>query len=247
MQMLNVSDNQELQTAKNFMFWSLIGYAICCFVIAIPFINFLSFIGMIASFIVGMIGLYKFSKLCNTFVFRLYLFSFLLGIGFQIVGWTCIVLTGFSESTIPLVILAILAIGYYALIIYWAYLMSYEMSARTNLKEFIVSFKLSIIAIFGLVACVSVLSGILASVLLETASDLGGLENLSAYELESAVLFFVDSYTATLIALGGLGVFLFGVAIASFVFLLMGVYKIQEVSVREVNTYKPEKTSHAGD
>ena len=83
--------------------------------------------------------------------------------------------------------------------------------------------------------------------LLETASDLGGLENLSAYELESAVLFFVDSYTATLIALGGLGVFLFGVAIASFVFLLMGVYKIQEVSVREVNTYKPEKTSHAGD
>ncbi|RDU55261.1 hypothetical protein CQA49_02520 [Helicobacter sp. MIT 00-7814] len=247
MQILNIRDNQELQSAKNFMFWSLISYIICCFVVVIPFVNILAFIGIIASFVVGMIGLYKFSKLCNTFVFRLFLFSFLLGIGFQITSWVLGFLAGFNESAIPLAILGVLAIGYYALIIYWAYLMSYEMSARTNLKEFIVSFKLSIIAIIGMVACVGVLFGLFASVLLEAASEFGGLENLSSYRLESVMLVFVDSYTATLIAIGGLCVFLVGVAIASFVFSLMGLYKIQEVSVREVNICKLEKTSNAGD
>lgn len=241
MQVLNVRDNQELQSAKNLMFYSLVSYFICCFVIVIPFVAFLAVIGMIASFVVGMIGLYRFSRLCNTFIFRLYLFQFLLVIGLDIAGAICATASVFSESAIPLVILALLVIGYSALAIYWGYLMSYEMSARTNLKEFITSFKLSIIATIGTIACIGMLFGIFASILLEASSDFGGLENLSGYELESIKFFFVEGYSATLIAIGGLFVFLLGVGIAAFVFLVMGLYKIQEVSVREVNTCKLEK------
>ncbi|MGI0405722.1 hypothetical protein ACRE1U_00160 [Helicobacter himalayensis] len=247
MQVLNIRDNQELQSAKNLMFYSLISYFICCFVIMIPFVAFLAVIGMIVSFVVGMVGLYRFSRLCNTFIFRLYLFQFLLAIGLDITGAICATASAFSESAIPLMILALLAIGYSALAIYWGYLMSYEMSARTNLKEFITSFKLSVIAAIGMIMCIGMLFGIFMSILLEVSSDFGGLENLSSYELESIIFPFVEGYSATLIAIGGLFVFLLGVGIAAFVFLVMGLYKIQEVSVREVNTCELEKNSNARD
>ncbi|RDU55224.1 hypothetical protein CQA49_02315 [Helicobacter sp. MIT 00-7814] len=212
MQMLNINENQELQGAKNFMFWSLISYIICCLVCGIPFVNFFAFIGIIASFVTGMVGLYRFSKLCNTFVFRLTLISFLLGIGLFIVGMTCIILTQVTKNPVPLVILVILAIVYCVLVFYWYYLVSYEMSARTNLKEFITSFKLSLIWAIGMLSV-------------------------------PWLLLFLLGQQAALISV----VVLFIVSIAAVVFLAMGLYKIQEVSVREVNICKLEKTSNARD
>lgn len=212
MQMLNISDNQELQGAKNLMFCSLIVYIICPLVSWIPFINFFAFIGIIASFVVGMVGLYKFSKLCNTFVFRLFLISFLLGIGLFIVSMACIVLTQATKNPVPLVISAILAIVYCVLVVYWYYLMSYEMSTRTNLKEFITSFKLNLIWAIGMLSV-------------------------------PWLLLFLLGQQAALISVA----VLFIVSIAAVVFLAMGLYKIQEVSVREVNICKLEKTSNARD
>ena len=237
MQTIHINDNQELQKAKNLIFYSiLIGILaqpaglFFAFIISAPSISTItSSIAFIAS-IVALVGYYQFSKLCNTFIFRLMIFNILL----TIVAYSLVFVCVFSVASmrferldtwyIPAIIASVIFIAYIAIEVYWGYLMCYELAARTGQREFITSFKLFCIGFTLLVLAV-------------------GLFLLPVIDYLYMSFYLIDNLTGTIQGISAyiLLVIAMLVAIAALVFFILGIYRIKEVTIREVNQIRLEK------
>ena len=238
MQTIHINNNPELQKAKNLIFYSIL------ISILAPFVgSFFGFIGSTPSIsaitspiafianIVALVGYYQFSRLCNTFIFRLIIFNILLTIAVYLLVFICSISAAsmFSDISdtwyISAIIASVIFIAYIAIEMYWAYLMCYELSARTGQREFIATFKLFCIALALLV-----LAGGLFLLFITSNSYMNFYHMLD--DLASAIQGIMASILLVIAML---------VAIAALVFFILGIYRIKEVTIREVNKMRLEK------
>lgn len=238
MQTIHINDNPELQKAKNLIFYSILISILAqpvglffAFIISAPSISTItSPIAFIAN-IVALVGYYQFSKLCNTFIFRLMIFNILLTIAVYLLVFICSISAAsmFSDISdtwyIPAIIASVIFIAYVVIEVYWAYLMCYELAARTSQREFIMTFKLFCIALVLLV-----LAGGLFLLFITSNSY------MNFYHMIDGLAGAIQGIMASiLLAIAML------VAIAACVFFILGIYRIKEVTIREVNQIRLEK------
>ena len=258
MQIIHLEDSPALQTARKLILYSIVAsivLALCCIaLLGMQFflrsiwieyaIAVVAVINM-AAFIVGMVGLYKFSKLANTFIFKLVCFSVL---------FSAVFMTG-EKFLLPLIgsnfgglLLSIMLFGiiYFPLQIYWAYLIFYEFYARTKRKEFVIAFWFGA-AVFT-IALISITVSLF--VIVEPYQSYGSNSYLygSMYGQMDSLL---NSYYARMdyamqmekyiAVLGCVAVFC---ACANILFLMLcakGINDTKEISIKENNKIKLEK------
>ncbi|WP_394908801.1 hypothetical protein [uncultured Helicobacter sp.] len=229
-------ENPDLAKSKQLLCLGILGYIISAFCMSIPIIGNVMIFAVFVFWIIGIVGLYRFSKLANTFVFRYYMYSVLLNIGYYVI--LSVLVYGFIGigdvmmlNTSVYVVSAICVFGgvaVMALQIYWFYKASAEMSFLTGLKAFVVSFKLYAVSLVGLVL-LGVVFGFMFidflnhSPLLVSAAMFSGSEFL-------IIKFFENTSGAFM--MGILFIMLFCIALASVVFLTIGFFGIQQTKVR---------------
>lgn len=232
MQTLSIYDSPELLSAKNAIFRSLVTLLICYFLSVVPFVGIIASVVMLGAMVWYLIGVYKFSKLTNSSIFQSHMFMILitLGLGLMLVVALIVAAQGGAAdfglflSVVGLVYLIDIPI---MLWLFWR--ICTEFSARTNLKQFILAFKFYVGSLaLVIIACIvvflaidfSLWMGILQASLEQNALDTLNIDDLSINTslIYAAMLILALALIATIL---------------SFVFYLLGVAKITEVSVRE--------------
>lgn len=248
MEILSVDTSVELKRAKNIMLWSVFAY-VAIYLLALFFGDSPSIlvavanIGMLVAWVVGCYGLYCFSKLAHSFCFRYYMFSVLvsvayilmLGIVFGYVFSTLLdTYTTQSLLQIPWISLSVFVVimSLAALVasIYLMYKISYEMAYLTGLKQFILAFKLYVIAVAGLLLLSMVSSYLLYDFVMtytEPLFNAGGMSFIQDYFEE-----FVGGRLGSFIMFLVLFIVMLLVGLASYIFMVLGVWNIKEVKVR---------------
>lgn len=230
MQVIRLEDSTELQAAKNAIFRSLVTMLICYFLSVVPFIGLIASVVMLGAMVWYLVGVYKFSKLTNSSIFQSHMFMILITLGLGLMLVVALIVAaqggdfGLFLSVVGLVYLIDIPI---MLWLFWR--ICTEFSARTNLKQFILAFKFYV-GSFALViiACIVVFLAIDFSLwveILQASLEQSSFDTLNINELSintsliyAAMLIFALALIATIL---------------SFVFYLLGVAKITEVSVRE--------------
>ncbi|ETD25793.1 hypothetical protein [Helicobacter canis] len=230
MQVIRLEDSTELQAAKNAIFRSLVTMLICYFLSVVPFVGLIASVVMLGAMVWYLVGVYKFSKLTNSSIFQSHMFMILITLGLGLMLVVALIVAaqggdfGLFLSVVGLVYLIDIPI---MLWLFWR--ICTEFSARTNLKQFILAFKFYV-GSFALViiACIVVFLAIDFSLwvgILQASLEQSSFDTLNINELSintsliyAAMLIFALALIATIL---------------SFVFYLLGVAKITEVSVRE--------------
>lgn len=232
MQVIRLEDSTELQAAKNAMFRSLVTMLICYFLSVVPFVGLIASVVMLGAAVWYLVGVYKFSKLSNSPVFTYHMLIILITLGLGLmIAMVFIVATQGEVADFGAFIGAV-GVVYLIdipLMLWLFWRICTEFSARTNLKQFILAFKfyvgsfaLVIIAFIMVFLAIdfSLWVGILQASLERSSFDTLNINELSINTslLYAAMLIFALAFIATIL---------------SFVFYLLGIAKITEVSVWE--------------
>ena len=231
MQTLTLADSPALANSKKLICRGILGCIISLFCLFIPLVNLIALFSIIAFWIVGVVGLYRFSKLADAFVYRDYVYALLLNLGYFIVLQILAVVVMndvMMPSTSVYVACAIVLLGgiaVMALQVYWFYKASVELAFLSGLKAFMASFKLYVVALVGNVL-VGAISGFMFvdflnhNPLVVSGMIFGGLEY--------GLIAFFKNYLSLLIVWGLLCV----VTLASVVFFCIGFFSITRTFVR---------------
>lgn len=228
MQTLSIYDSPELLSAKNTMQRSLIAMVVCYFLSVVPFIGMLAVLVMIGAAIWYYVGVYRFSKLTNSTLFK----TFMLIILFYFSTLLVIVAAGIIAGTTgdvmtSLYLIVIISISN-VIAIYWLlWKVAKEFSERTNLKHFVLSYKFqigsTILVMIGLILLLSPL--------------FGNLDQLSVLMTDEPALqtFIAQSMLESSLVMPALLIIALALitSLTAFIFWLLGHIKITEVSVRE--------------
>lgn len=237
MEIVSISENSTLAKSKKMMFWGFLGYIIlnllvCCIpiIVVFPSISIIIALAGLVCIVVVFVGLYDFSKIANTFIFRYGIYVILLSIGYQffaplMLGFLGIGDIMFSDTQLYVILGIVVLLGVAILILsmYLQYKMSIEMSFLTDIKAFITSYKLYVICVVGFVLlCVAFIFMFVDFL------------NSGAF-LVSASLFvkFMEAYRFASMILIGILLLLFCVGIVSLGFLILGLFRIEYTKVRE--------------
>lgn len=238
MEIVSISENPTLAKSKKMMFGGLLGYIILSlFSIIFPFISIVTALAGLVCIVVVFIGLYHFSKIANTFIFRYGIYVILLNIGYQffapfMLGFLGIgdMLFSNTQGYVILGIVVLLGVAILILSMYLQYKMSIEMSYLTGIKAFITGYKLCVIYVVGFVLlCVAFVFMFVdflnSSPFLVSASMFSGSEYLFVK--------FMEAYHFASMIMIGILLLLFCVGIVSLGFLMLGLFRIEYTKVRE--------------
>ncbi|WP_394954270.1 hypothetical protein [uncultured Helicobacter sp.] len=241
MEVLTLTDSPALANSKKLIKRGIIGFIISFFACLVPLVNLIAIFTLVAFWIVGLVGLYRFSKLANTFVFRYYIYAVLLNIGYYIALQILVYgFVGINDvmmlSTSVYVVSAIILLGSIAVValqIYWFYKVSVEMAFLTGLKAFMVSFRLYIIAFVGNVLVAAVFGFMFVDFLnhnpfLVSTAMFNGIETLF-------VAFFEKNLMMLLV-----WILFVVIALVSIVFLFIGLLGFQQTYVRPQSTLESQ-------
>lgn len=232
MQTLSIYDSPELLSAKNAMFRSLVTMLICYFLSVVPFVGIIASVVMLGAMVWYLVGVYKFSKLSNSSVFQSHMFMILITLGLGLMLVVALIVAaqgGAADFGLFLSVVGLVYLIDIPLMLWLFWRICTEFSARTNLKQFILAFKFYVGSfVLVIISCIVVFLAIDFSLWVEILQ--AGLEQSSFDTLNINELSINTSliYAAMLI----LALALIA-TILSFVFYLLGVAKITEVSVRE--------------
>ncbi|MCI7485596.1 MAG: hypothetical protein PUJ79_06225 [Helicobacter sp.] len=200
-------ENQTLKNTKNLMFFSTLAYIICSFVSAF---SLLGAIGLLACVIMGLVGLYRFSKLAQTFVFKYCCFIFLAVFAYVLSSGFVLLLA--LDNPFHSLLFAIGGFVIVAIVcVYWAYCIAFEMSALTGRKEFITAFKLYM---GGLV-------GILALIITN--------ESTKALSIEQSG---VSLYASYYVVFNSFAFMMLAVMLLAQILVALGIYRIEKIIVK---------------
>ncbi|KAA8707824.1 hypothetical protein [Helicobacter canis] len=230
MQVIRLEDSTELQAAKNAMFRSLVTMLICYFLSVVPFVGIIASVVMLGAMVWYLVGVYKFSKLTNSSIFQSHMFMILiaLGLGLMLVVALIVAAQG-RDFGLFLSVAGVVYLIDIPLMLWLFWRICTEFSARTNLKQFILAFKFYVGSLaLVIIACIvvflaidfSLWVGILQASLGQSSFDTLNINELSINTslIYAAMLILALALIATIL---------------SFIFYLLGVAKITEVSVRE--------------
>lgn len=230
MQTLSIYDSPELLSAKNAMFRSLVTMLICYFLSVVPFVGIIASVVMLGAMVWYIVGVYKFSKLTNSSIFQSHMFMILitLGLGLMLVVALIVAAQG-RDFGLFLSVVGVVYLIDIPLMLWLLWRVCTEFSARTNLKQFILAFKFYVGSfVLAIIACIVVFLAIdfsLWAEIFQASLEQSSLDTLHINELSintsllyAAMLIFALALIATIL---------------SFVFYLLGIAKITEVSVRE--------------
>lgn len=230
MQIIRLEDSTELQAAKNAMFRSLVTMLICYFLSVVPFVGIIASVVMLGAMVWYIVGVYKFSKLTNSSIFQSHMFMILitLGLGLMLVVALIVAAQG-RDFGLFLSVVGVVYLIDIPLMLWLLWRVCTEFSARTNLKQFILAFKFYVGSFaLTIIACIVVFLAIdfsLWAEIFQASLEQSSLDTLHINELSintsllyAAMLIFALALIATIL---------------SFVFYLLGIAKITEVSVRE--------------
>lgn len=241
METLSVDTNAPLNRAKKIMLRSIFvyfGFYLLSFIPTnVAIFDALWSLGLFISWIIGCYGLYCFSNISNSTSFKYYvlsvlvvaLYALILGI---VLGMFYVKLS--NDEALPWVSLCvfviILSLCAIALNVFWSYKVSYEMSNITGLKHFITAFRIFCISLVGLTLLGLVFGWLMIDFLSIYIDDDLSLESLYFY-LEQ----FIQGRVATFTMLTVLFLVM-GILTAVYnVFIVVGIWNIKEVRVREKN------------
>lgn len=238
MEIISISESPTLAKSKKMMYRGFLGYIILSLLsIVFPSISVVTALAGFVCIMIVLVGLYHFSKIANTFVFRYGIYMILLSIGYQIFAPFALGFIGVDDvmflSTQAYVIVGIVALwGVVTLILdmYLQYKMSVEMGFLTNIKAFITGYKLCVIYVVGFVllcvAFVFMFVGFLnGSPFLVSTSVFSSSEHLFVK--------FMEAYSSTSMIMIGILLLLFCIGVMSLGFLILGLSRIEYTKVRE--------------
>ncbi|OBV29952.1 hypothetical protein BKN38_04485 [Helicobacter sp. CLO-3] len=236
MQTIHINDSKELQEARKIILYSTLVGIFLGYISAFGSLSIIASPFLLVVYIVALVGFYRFSNLCNTFIFRLMIFSILLLILASLLSPFALFVPGFLQNDIEtLIITSIICIAYASMQIYLLYLICYELAARTGQKEFITAFRLVCVCALLLVV------GLFSSTMIESESRTifsnygignGGIDNGISNSNARSIQVSTFSIPYTIAKF---------VAIAAYGFFILGIYRIKEVTIREVNQIRLEK------
>lgn len=205
----HIDNTPELKTARSLMLWG-IGIYIVGSILGIVSDNLSALIWLIG-IVIGFIGLYRFSTLTQSPMFKYYFALFITPIVVAFVGG--LFALGDTFTAMQDLLVLILALVYAIAYIYYARKMSYIMAYLTGNREFLTAWKTFKIAIIA-----SFILGVI----------FGFSMGFGKYSIDSGGVFVFLLLIVALI----IGV----VYLISQIFVIMGVYKIHEVKVLAPDT-----------
>ena len=230
MQVIRLEDSTELQAAKNAMFRSLVTMLICYFLSVVPFVGIIASVVMLGAMVWYLVGVYKFSKLTNSSIFQSHMFMILitLGLGLMLVVALIVAAQG-RDFGLFLSVVGVVYLIDIPLMLWLLWRVCTEFSARTNLKQFILAFKFYVGSFaLTIIACIVVFLAIdfsLWAEIFQASLEQSSLDTLHINELSINTSLIYAAMLILALALIA--------TILSFVFYLLGIAKITEVSVRE--------------
>lgn len=230
MQIIRLEDSTELQAAKNAMFRSLVTMLICYFLSVVPFVGIIASVVMLGAMVWYIVGVYKFSKLTNSSIFQSHMFMILitLGLGLMLVVALIVAAQG-RDFGLFLSVVGVVYLIDIPLMLWLLWRVCTEFSARTNLKQFILAFKFYVGSFaLTIIACIVVFLAIdfsLWAEIFQASLEQSSFDTLNINELSINTSLIYAAMLILALALIA--------TILSFIFYLLGVAKITEVSVRE--------------
>lgn len=230
MQIIRLEDSTELQAAKNAIFRSLVTMLICYFLSVVPFVGIIASVVMLGAMVWYIVGVYKFSKLTNSSIFQSHMFMILitLGLGLMLVVALIVAAQG-RDFGLFLSVVGVVYLIDIPLMLWLLWRVCTEFSARTNLKQFILAFKFYVGSFaLTIIACIVVFLAIdfsLWAEIFQASLEQSSLDTLHINELSINTSLIYAAMLILALALIA--------TILSFVFYLLGIAKITEVSVRE--------------
>lgn len=230
MQIIRLEDSTELQAAKNAIFRSLVTMLICYFLSVVPFVGLIASVVMLGAMVWYIVGVYKFSKLTNSSIFQSHMFMILitLGLGLMLVVALIVAAQG-RDFGLFLSVVGVVYLIDIVLVIWLFWKICAEFSARTNLKQFILAFKFYVGSLaLVIIACIVVFLAIdfsLWAEIFQASLEQSSFDTLHINELSINTSLIYAAMLILALALIA--------TILSFVFYLLGIAKITEVSVRE--------------
>lgn len=230
MQIIRLEDSTELQAAKNAIFRSLVTMLICYFLSVVPFVGLIASVVMLGAMVWYIVGVYKFSKLTNSSIFQSHMFMILitLGLGLMLVVALIVAAQG-RDFGLFLSVVGVVYLIDIPLMLWLLWRVCTEFSARTNLKQFILAFKFYVGSFaLTIIACIVVFLAIdfsLWAEIFQASLEQSSLNTLHINELSINTSLIYAAMLILALALIA--------TILSFVFYLLGIAKITEVSVRE--------------
>lgn len=242
METIHINTNTELKRAKDIMLWAIFAYIGCYIITLIPILEIVGNLLLIVAWIVGCYGLYCFSKVANSPSFKYYILSIVVIIAFYVICiavgvWLYItfeeaidshtlesVIEGFPWLSLS-VSMVVVSLGAMAIQVFLTYKVSYEMSNITGLKHFITAYKVYLISLVG-VMLLCIVFGYLVLDFIQTYgfSGLGVVNYFEEY---------IQGRLASFLMLGILLFIMCILVVVYNVFIVVGVYNIREVKVRE--------------
>lgn len=232
MQTLSIYDSPELLSAKNAMFRSLVTMLICYFLSVVPFVGLIASVVMLGAAVWYLVGVYKFSKLSNSPVFTYHILTVLIALGLGLMIAMVFIVAAQGGAADFGAFIGAVGVVYLidiVLVIWLFWKICAEFSARTNLKQFILAFKFYVGSfVLVIISCIVVFLAIDLSIwaeILQASLEQSSLDTLHINKLSINTSLI---YAAMLIL-----ALAFISTILNFVFYLLGIAKITEVSVRE--------------
>lgn len=232
MQTLSIYDSPELLSAKNAIFRSLVTMLICYFLSVVPFVGIIASVVMLGAMVWYLVGVYKFSKLTNSSIFQSHMFMILITLGLGLMLVVALIVAaqgGAADFGLFLSVVGVVYLIDIPLMLWLFWRICTEFSARTNLKQFILAFKFYVGSLaLVIIACIVVFLAIDFSLwvgILQASLEQSSFDTLNINELSINTSLIYAAMLILALALIA--------TILSFVFYLLGVAKITEVSVRE--------------
>ena len=245
METIHINTNTELKRAKDIMLWATFAYIGCYLIGLIPVLEIVGNLLLIGAWIVGCYGLYCFSKVANSPSFKYYILSIVAIVAFYVIFvavalWLYMtfeeaIASDTLQSTIEGfpwlslgVFMIVVSLGAMAIQVFLTYKVSYEMSNITGLKHVITAYKIYLISVVGIVLLSIVFGYLVLDFIQQYYSNDARLSELPNYIEEYAL-----GRIASLAMLGIL-LLVMGICVIAYnVLIVLGVYNINEVKVRE--------------
>lgn len=228
MKVIHLEASQELQAAKNAMFRSLVTLFICYLLSVVPVVGLIASVAMLVATVWYFIGVYKFSKLTNSSLFQSHMFMVLITL-VLVLAMIIVVATQGEVEAFFIGVVGVVYIIDILLVIWLFWKICTEFSALTNLRQFMIAFKfyigsffLSVIGIVMMLMAIdlSLVISIFKEALVQESSYMSQIDTLVINS--SLVYVSLLIFALTLVS-----------TILSFVFYLLGIAKITNVSVKE--------------
>lgn len=228
MKVIHLEASQELQAAKNAMFRSLVTLFICYLLSVVPVVGLIASVAMLVATVWYFIGVYKFSRLTNSSLFQSHMFMVLIAL-VLVLAMIIVVATQGEVEALFIGVVGVVYIIDILLVIWLFWKICTEFSALTNLRQFMIAFKFYIGSFFlSVIGIVMMLMAIDLSLVISIFKE--------ALVQESSYMSQIDTFVINS-SLVYVSLLIFALTlvstILSFVFYLLGIAKITNVSVKE--------------